>query len=254
MGAGERVELIDVSLALGPHPRAVAGSDSVKDLLATMDEYGIAAAVVSNLLSRWHSPAAGNRQLVEQLKDTHRLAACWTILPDTCGELGAVDAFVTEARDAGVVAMRAFPADHRYQLDGPDLTNLHAALAEARLPLLVEATQTSWESVEALARRFPEHELIVGEVGYRSLRTIAGVLSRCGNVQLDLSNLASHCGLEWLVERFGAGRFLFGTGWPLRDPAEAVTRLLWSELDDEAVGRIGRDNALQLFGLQEVPA
>jgi len=88
---------------------------------------------------------------------------------------------------------------------------------------------------------------VVGEVGYRSLRAIAGVLTRCDNVRLDLSHLASHCGLEWLVERFGAGRFLFGSGWPLRDPAEAVTRLLWSELDDAAVSQIGSGNARELF-------
>jgi hypothetical protein len=42
---------------------------------------------------------------------------------------------------------------------------------------------------------------------------------------------------------------LFGTGTPRRDPADAVTRLLWSELDDQAVRAIGSDNLRGLLGM-----
>jgi predicted TIM-barrel fold metal-dependent hydrolase len=251
---GERVSLTDVSVALGRQPRAEGGSVTVKQLLSTMDEFGISYAVVSNLASRWHAPAVGNRELVETLAGADRLHACWTVLPDVCGEVADPDEFVEQARAAGVVAVRAFPADHRYRLDGPDMTALHRALVRARLPLLVEASQTSWEAVEAVARRFDGHTLIVGDVGYRSLRSAAGALSRCDNLHLDISYLASHCGLEWLVGRFGAGRLLFGTGWPLRDPAEAVTRLLWSELDDDAARQVGGGNARRLFGVGAGPS
>lgn len=246
-GESKRTALTDVSTALGRHPRAAIGSVSAKELLATMDGYGISTAVVSNLASRWHDPEAGNRELLATLAGADRLLPCWTVLPGTCGEIAAATDFVAEAVEAGVVAARAFPADHRYDLDGPDLDDLHAALSAAGLPLLVEVSQTSWPAVEAVATRHPELVLVVGDVGYRSLRTIAGVLGRCPNVRLDLSYLSSHCGLEWLAARFGAERLLFGTGWPLRDPAESVTRLLWSELDDEAVEMIGSRNAETLF-------
>ena len=192
----------------------------------------------------------GNQELVHRLADADRLLPCWTVLPDTCGEVASPQDFVAAAIGAGVVAARAYPADHRYDLDGPDLFGLHAALADARLPLLVEASQTTWPAVEAVARRHPDHILVVGDVGYRTLRTVAGVLGRCPNIRLDLSYLTSHCGLEWLAERFGADRLLFGTGWPLRDPAEAVTRLLWSELDDESAGLVGSGNAAVLFGTE----
>jgi predicted TIM-barrel fold metal-dependent hydrolase len=67
-------------------------------------------------------------------------------------------------------------------------------------------------------------------------------------VHLDLSYLGSHLGLEWLVDRFGAGRLLFGTGAPVRDPADAVTRLLWSELPDADVAAIGAGNLSRLIG------
>lgn len=247
--AGES-KLTDVSMALGRHPRAAIGSVSAKELLATMDGFGIATAVVSSLASRWHHPDTGNRELLTAISGADRLLPCWTVLPDTCGEIAAAAGFVAEAVESGVVAARAFPADHRYDLDGPDLDDLHATLAGAGMPLLVEVSQTSWPAVETVATRHPELAIVVGDVGYRTLRTIAGVLGRCPNVRLDLSYLSSHCGLEWLAGRFGADRLLLGSGWPLRDPAEAVTRLLWSELDDQAVELIGGGNAAKLFGLE----
>jgi predicted TIM-barrel fold metal-dependent hydrolase len=48
--------------------------------------------------------------------------------------------------------------------------------------------------------------------------------------------------MEWLCDRFGPQRLVFGTGAPRRDPAEAVTRLFWSDVDDAAVARIGHQN------------
>jgi hypothetical protein len=67
------------------------------------------------------------------------------------------------------------------------------------------------------------------------------VLDRHANVHVDLSDLSSHEGLEWLCERFGPRRLIFGTGAPLRDAGEAVTRLLWSELDTDAVRQVAAD-------------
>jgi predicted TIM-barrel fold metal-dependent hydrolase len=103
-----------------------------------------------------------------------------------------------------------------------------------------------------VARDRPTLPVIACQPGYRTLRRIAGVFERTTNVYLDLANFSSHCGVEWLVDRFGAGRLLFGSAYPEHDPAEVVTRLLWSELDDDAVTAIGSENAKRLLG-PEVP-
>lgn len=239
-------ELLDISATLGRHPRVATGPGMPADLLRGMDRVGITGAVVTDNLAWLHEPAAGNRRVLELVADQPRLAAAWVMLPDTCGELPPPKVFAANARSSGVVACRAYPGDHGYDLSGPDAKPVLDALADEGLPLLVDALQTSWPAIEQVATARPGWPVIVGQVGYRTLRRIAGVLSRTENVYLDLSYFASHCGLEWLVERFGAERFLFGTGQPERDPAEAVTRLLWSELPDEVLPVIGADNLRRL--------
>lgn len=239
--------LIDADAMLGRHPRRDTGTGSITEALDRMDRFGIAEAVVSHTLSWLHDPATGNRELLDLVAGRPRLRPCWVMLPDTCGETGTAAEFVAAALAGGVCAVRAYPADHGYDLAGGDCASMLAALADAGLPLLVDAAQAGWPTVESVAAAHPGLRVVVGGIGYRQLRQAAGVLSRTGNVHLGLANLSSHCGLEWLVERYGAGRIVFGTGAPLRDPAEAVTRLLWAELDDADVAAIGSGTLLGLL-------
>lgn len=241
--------LIDADAMLGRYPRRDVGSGSITEAMARMDRFGIAEAVVSHTLSWLHDPATGNRELLDLVAGEPRLHPCWVMLPDTCGETGTAAEFVAAALDGGVRAVRAYPADHGYDLAGRDAAAMLGAIAEAGLPLLVDAPQLGWPALESIAATHPGLPVVVGGLGYRLLRQAAGVLARTDNVYIGLANLSSHCGLEWLVERYGAGRVVFGTGTPLRDPAEAVTRLMWAELDNDAVATIGSGTLLGLLPL-----
>lgn len=218
-----------------------------------MDRVGIAAAIVGHTASWLHDPATGNELVLELVADEPRLSPAWVMLPPHSGETGAPEKFVAAALECGVAAVRLYPADHGYDLAGRDSVPMLEALAEAGLPVLLNAEQASWATVESVATAYAGLSIVVGQVGYRALRPMAGVLSRTDNVFVGLANLASHCGLEWLVEQFGALRFVFGTGAIERDPAEAVTRLLWSELDDAAVAAIGSGN-LRTLTAGRIPA
>ncbi|MGW3951898.1 amidohydrolase family protein [Streptomyces sp. NPDC004752] len=246
--SGSHPDLLDVNALIGRHPERDVGDGSVSELVAEMDRVGIAAAVVSHTASWLHDPATGNRWILDETSQSPRLHPCWVMLPDTCGEIAAPADFVRAADDSGVVAVRAYPAAHGYDLAGPDAAPLLDALADAGLPLLVDAAQVDLRAIETVAGRRPRLSVVVCNPGYRSLRRQAGALSRHPNISLDLANLVTHGGLEWLVKHFGPTRLVFGTGGPEHDPAEAVTRLLLSELDDDEVSAIGQGNARVLLG------
>jgi predicted TIM-barrel fold metal-dependent hydrolase len=217
-------------------------------LTKLMDRFGIEAAVVGHTAAWRHDPATGNALVLEEVAGEPRLRPAWVGLPDSCAELPPPAQFVAAARRHGVAAVRLYPADHGFDLAGPDCAGLLDALAEAGLPVLVDAEQAPAAEVEAIAVGRPGLPVILCQTGYRALRRLTGVLARNPNVHLDLSYLGSHLGLEWLVDRFGPGRLLFGTGLPVRDPADAVTRLLWSELVDADVAAIGAGNLRRLIG------
>ncbi|SCL26642.1 Predicted metal-dependent hydrolase, TIM-barrel fold [Micromonospora rhizosphaerae] len=242
------MNLYDCNSMLGRLPAGNVGEGSVAALTKLMDRFGIEAAVVAHTAAWRHDPASGNAQLLAEVSGEPRLRPAWVGLPDSCGEVAPPAQFVAAARRHDVAAVRLYPADHGYGLAGSDCAALLDALAAARLPVLIDADQASMTEIEAIAAARPALPVVVCQVGYRALRRLAGVLARTGNVHVELSYLGSHLGLEWLVERFGSARLLFGTGLPVRDPADAVTRLLWSELDDAEVAAIGAGNLRRLVG------
>jgi predicted TIM-barrel fold metal-dependent hydrolase len=240
--------LFDANVLLGRNPRSSVAAVDASGLLAWLDRVGIAEALVGHTASWLHDPATGNRQLTDELAAApDRLRACWVVLPAGTGELGSPDELVASALDAGVAATRGYPTDHGWSLTAPDAAPLLDALAVAGLPLLVDAEQASWTELAECAAAHPRLRLVVCGTGYRALRRIAGMLDRAGNVWIETSTLATHQGVEWLADRFGPDRLVFGSGATLRDPAEAVTRLLLSELDSAAVRAVGGDNLRRLL-------
>jgi hypothetical protein len=230
--------LFDANCRLGPFPWGQLGAASAADLLRLMDTTGVDRALVSHTMSWHHDPATGNRQILREVGGHDRLRPCWVALPEACGELGPPRRFAQDALAQGVGAVRVYPREHGFDLDGADFADCAAACAEAGLPILVDLRETSWPALESLAVAHPRLAVIVCEIGYRVMRRAAALLSRVANVYLDLSDLSTHEGLEWLCGRFGPDRLVFGTGAPLRDPGEAITRLLWSDLGEEAVAAI----------------
>jgi Amidohydrolase len=232
------IELDDANALLGPVATERGAGDAVA-MLAMMDRLRITSALVTHSHAWRHDVSPGNQMVLAAIAGQPRLRPCWMVLPDTCGEVPAPTDFLANAAASGVAAFRASPGDHGYDLLGPDLAKLLTGLEEYARPLFVDLDQVTWAQVDALAERHTGLPVVVTRTGYREVRPMAGVLDRRPNVHVDLSYLGTHQVLEWLVARFGPTRVLFGTGFPLRDPADAVTRLLWSDLDDEAAAAVG---------------
>jgi predicted TIM-barrel fold metal-dependent hydrolase len=244
------VRLIDCDSYLGRHPRRVdVGENGPEQMLREMDCAGIDVAIVAGYQARWHSPAIGNDAVSSVVASRPRLRACWAMLPDSCGEIPPAAEFVAEARQRGVVAMRAYPVDHGYDLLGRESERVLHEMTRAGMPLLIDAEQAPWPVISELARRFDELPIVVCRVGYRTLRSAVAVLDVAAEVRCDLANLTSHGAIRWLTERFGAERLVFGTGAPVRDRAEAVAMLLLSEISASEVAAIGAGNASALFGV-----
>ncbi|WP_163505981.1 amidohydrolase family protein [Fodinicola acaciae] len=230
-------ELIDVHASFGAYPRAYVTGQSPEGLAADMRRLGIAAAVVGSTASVWHDPANGNAEALT-VAGMAGMHPCVTILPPTPEE--SVDL-------KGATAARMYPVTHDFDPLDPAMDPLYEQLVARGLPLTVGLPDIGWPTLDALAGRWPRLPVIVSAIGYRALRRLAAVFRRRPNLHADLVNFASHEGLEWFVRHFGAERLLFGTGTPVRDPAEAVARLMWSGLSDADRALVGHGNARRLF-------
>jgi predicted TIM-barrel fold metal-dependent hydrolase len=149
------------------------------------------------------------------------------------------------------VALRAFPALHRFVLGRTVFGSFLSELAERRIPLLLSpAKDITWADVYRLVEDFPRLTCVICDVGTWGVnRYTWPLLEAFPNVYLETSMLSLADGdLEATVGKFGAGRLLFGSGFPERYPEAAILQLLHAEIADEDKARIASGNMRALIG------
>jgi hypothetical protein len=224
--------MIDVNALIGPYAFRLVPHPEPDVLVRVMDREGIRRAWVGHLPSAFHrDPSAGNAELHESLKPhADRLRPVPAIRPDWPRWEHAV----RQASDAGAAAVRAYPPQWQLGPHDPQMRELALACGERRLPLLLTvrfedlrqrhpldlAGDLTAAAIRALARAGSDVRLVVTAAGRETIEEVHWGLTpdEQRRVFWDISWIwgppEDH--LARLVRTIGAGRFLFGTHWPLR--------------------------------------
>lgn len=238
-------ELFDANVLLGPQGQCPPGApEDVVALLKTMDEFGIAHALVTHTFAKWHDARKGNERLMREVVGQDRLAACWVVLPASTGEVPEEGEQVERLLASGAAAARLCPVTHRLSLEPFEVEGLMAALAERRVPLLLDFDNRHWSEarpwrfIEWACRTFPNLPVVLLREPQGNFRTLFPLMDRCPNLVLETSYLQGHDAIRLIAERWGAGRVVFGTGMPAYDPSMPITGLTYAGLSTEALNAV----------------
>lgn len=236
-----RPDLFDVNVLLGPLPHRPPGApQDVASLLALLDAYDIRRALVTHTVAKWHDPTIGNERLLQAIADEPRLDACWVVMPAATGETPPETAQVARLLDAGARAARLCPKAHTLVLEPWVIEPLAGALADNRVPMLLDfdnahySEPRHWDFIAWLLEAFPDLPVILLRQSHADFRVLYPLLDRAQNLYVETSYLGGHSALLELVGRWGAERFIFGTGLPIFEPALPITTLSYGGLDPAA--------------------
>jgi len=189
-----------------------------------------------------------NRLLLDACKSFPALIPCPVVVPDTAGDLPPVLDQVEAHIRAGAGAALIRPSFDHWDLapwvaDGP-----FEALAARRLPLYCVMRYMSFTQAAEVAGRWPGLPIVLAELPYACQRVLYPLLERFGNIHVSIGAvLANHLGVEDLVRHVGAGRLLFGTGFPRFEPMMALTQFTYAELGEQDKAAIGAGNWRKLW-------
>ena len=194
---------------------------TVEDLLGCMDSCGVDKAMVSHALARYSHPLLGNELLLEEISNQKRLVGCFILLPHGTEELGRLEDYIEKMISRGVLAARIFPESQRFSMEDWSAGRLLDILAERKLPLFIWSREISWPVLHRMCKKYPRLPVVVeqcDEETYRNLRYLYPLLEECGNLYLEVHNSHLYLQVDDIVKRFGAGRFVFSTYYPVDDP------------------------------------
>ncbi|MDN3292567.1 amidohydrolase family protein [Streptomyces ficellus] len=229
--------VVDVNRMLGPLPHDDVPSRDETGLLAELERLRIDTACVSHAYAVHGDPRDGNGQL--GLIGDRRLLPVPVLVP---GPLG------TGRWTGGAPLARLCPRLHGWSPTGPHARGLLAELAASGTTVLLARDEVTAAEVRVLAAAAPAPRIVLTGTGYRALRELAELLETHPSLYVDTSTLCGHRQVEWLAERYGAHRVLFGTGAPVTDDAGPRHLLDTLDLPGADVALIAGGNALRLLG------
>ncbi len=238
---------------LGRHIHMAEGQpETAEALLAAMDHFGIAEALVLDTLGASTNPIEGNRRIVERTALHPRLHPAWSAFMTHSRETPPPAELVAQMREQGVGAVYLFYGQFQIPLEEWAIGDVAAALAEARVPLFLCPTitfeadridATDWPGVVRLCRAYPDLPVVVTETRiYLSQRVMYEALETCPNLRVDLASLWLHKRIEYVAQHWGAERLIWSSRLPARTPGASKLQLDFADLPTADLAAIAGDN------------
>ena len=243
---------VDCNVMLGPSNRIPNAYEKVEDVIAEMDYYGVEQIVAYHSYSRFVDAAQGNELISGIARQFPRVRPCWVIYPSPA-ELPRPEEFVAKMRAEGVRALRIFPGQRDPNTFGLPVQSwsfgpLFSALERHQVPLFVERPLLEWKEIYEIAVRFKRLPLVLLMAHFGESRNIYALLESCPNLHFGITYFLLFNGLDDLVRRFGAERFLFDSGLPERDPSMVLPIIYFSRIREQEKQLILRRNLERLWG------
>ena len=253
----------DVNAFLGSYPYRRVPGTSAEALLAALDRVGIDEAWVTHLPGVfWRDPTEGNRWLLETTARHDRLQPVPAVHPGLAGWQETLRL----AADRGAPAVRADPTFYGLEPAGAAMRALAAACGRIDLPLVLavrledgrqrhpndHAPELPAAAVRALVRSDPRVRLLVTHADRPFIEEVhfGSTPEEAARLWWDICWIwgppEDH--LQTLLGSMGAGRFVLGTGQPLRLPENAGAKLDLLDLTAADRSAIESGNARALLG------
>jgi predicted TIM-barrel fold metal-dependent hydrolase len=242
-------ELIDALCCPGPVSAREPGRPyTMEDLLAEHARFGICKRLCLHAESRDGVPDEGNAEMLRLTGLNPGTGAVWTVLPPRRFHAEPVDDLISRAQAAGVAAFAMFPKRQLHSLAPWSNADLYAAMAEVRLPLYLDWEQIVVQELYETAKAYSAMPIIVWNAHYRTDRFLIPIMDQCPNVHVGLAaRFVQSQGLEDFRGRYGPGRLIYGSNWPVQSPGPLISYVTYSLLDDDSRQAILSGNITRLL-------
>lgn len=251
---------IDCNAFLGAYPWRKVPGTSPEALAQALERTQIDVAWITHLPSLfWRDPTAGNAWLYETSRKEKRFKPVPTVHPG----LAQWEQVIADAGNAGAPAVRCDPLYLGLEPAGGAMRVLAAACSAARIPLMLavrledgrqrhpndHVPELPAAAVRALIRNDADLRLLVTHADRAFVEEVhfGSTPEEAARVWWDITWIwgppEDH--LETLLGTVGVGRFVFGTGQPLRLPEASVAKLDLLELTPEQRAAIESGNVTQ---------
>jgi predicted TIM-barrel fold metal-dependent hydrolase len=249
------MDIVDTHGHLGPSPTGSSGETTEAEVLAAMDEQGVATTLVMPQSLQPDERAVHDRVARFAGANPGRIFGMASISPlwDEADYLAEARRCV---RDLGFVALKLHPGSYNTSPVLPRAEKCFRAAAELGVPLIVHTGLGAPAALPSLiiprARQFPDLPIVLAHAGFVAYADEAIVTAQeCPNVYLEPS-WCQYYQARKMIAAIGSGRMVMGSDHP---PNLAVELAKWraTGIAEEDLRAVLSETPRRLFGLPPAP-
>ncbi|MBQ4290820.1 MAG: amidohydrolase family protein [Clostridia bacterium] len=228
------------------------GAGTADSLLRAGDRAGISKFVVHSVATKPHHVASINRFIAEQVHlHPDRLIGYGTVHPD----MEDPESVIQSIFELGLRGIKIHPDTQAFNMDDPRMFPVYE-LIRGKLPLLIHCGDYRYDfshprRLVNLLRNFPDLTVIGAHFGGWSIPEIAYDTLKDEHCYLDCSSSRFILGprrMRELIRMFGSERMLFGSDYPMWDPADELAAFYSYGLTDRECEQILSENPKRVLG------
>lgn len=235
----------------------IAGTGTLEDCISRLDAAGISGFAPHSVALFPRNIGAINRYILS-VRDQY---------PDRAVPFAALHPDMENAAEAaadmaaqGFRGFKVHPDMQRFEVDSDRAMPMMEAVAATGLPLMIHCGDYRYDfdgprRIRALKRKLPALNIICAHLGGWSEWEEAAELLPGMGLHFDLSSslyrLEPSRAAE-IIRRFGTENVLYGTDYPMWDPAQEVGRFLQLPLTEDERADILWNNACRLLKLEQI--
>jgi len=250
--AAPDLPVLDAWCFVGPYRSRPPGTPyEMDDLLAEHERLGVGARLCLHAESRDGVPEEGNAAMSRIAVVSPNTGVIWSVLPPRRFGGMAADRLLGDAQAAGVAMFALFPRTHAHHSAPWANGDLYGAMEAARLPLVLDLEQTSYEEVYAIASAHRRLPIVLWGAWYVDERLLVPLLDACPSVRVGLAGdrhiFNPTFGVEQFTARYGPSRLIFGSGWPRQSPGPYLTYVRYAAVAPHVRDAILGDSVRELL-------
>jgi len=190
--------------------------NTINELSCHMEQAGVGKAMVSRVEQYIAGTPSTNQILAEDTANHQNMYGIWGLLPSHTHEIPEGEFMLSIMKEKRIFGWRLIPNIGRYLIKDFVLRDWFKLAIERKIPIFINTAHgTSFEATVEILKAFPELTVILTYPQiWPNDRYLRPFVAEYPNVYLDLSYCITDGGIESFVNEYGAGRLLYGSGFP----------------------------------------
>ena len=251
---GNEPLIIDANAGLGRFTIG-SGSDFAETgkAIQHLRSAGINEVLVYSVLSRETAAEEGNAIVLEECKKHPELIPSCVITPYEMD----IDTSLSMMQKNDIRIVRIFPEAGHFSIYPSIIGPIVEKLQMSNKVLFIDFEANHWSSnsinydaIYQLCRAYPKIPIVLVGSTITGTRNYPNLLEQCNNLYLEISQMFQPEGIFRLVKKGFGKRLIFGSDFPLREPASLLNMLKYSGISQEELQNICSGNLLRLMNIK----